>query len=100
VQAAEDPRRVDQRHELCQLDRLLGEQRHRARRVVLEHEARRVRRRAARLPERALVDEHDVGASELGEVVGDAGACHAAADDEDAGGSGRAARGVGSSHGV
>ena len=37
---------------------------HRARAAELEDEARGVRRGAARLPERTLVDEHDVAAAE------------------------------------
>ena len=72
-----------------ELDRLLGEQRHRRRRVVLEDEARRVRRRASGLPQRALVEQHDVAAAELGQVVRDAGPRDAAADDDDARGGGQ-----------
>jgi hypothetical protein len=81
-----------------QLDRLLREPRHRARRVVLEHESRRVGRRAARLPQRALVDEHDVGAPQLGQVVGHAGARDAPADDHDSGRLRCLGEGVGSGH--
>ena len=76
--------RVEGAERAEELDRLPGEQRHGRRAVVLEHEPRGVRRRAARLPQRALVEQHDVAAAELRQVVGDAGPGDAAADDHDA----------------
>ena len=75
------------------LDRPLRQARHRARRVVLEDQARGVRGRAARLPERSLVDDDDLLPARVGEVVGDAGAGDPGADDDDA-------RGLGRSHGT
>ena len=66
---------------LSSVDRRPRELRHRVRRVELEHEPRRVRRRAAGLPQRALVDDHDVGPALAREVVGDARADDAGADD-------------------
>ena len=68
-----------------QRDGVLRQPGHRARAAELEDEARGVRGRAARLPERTLVDEHDVGAAELGEVICQTGSGDAAADDDDVG---------------
>jgi hypothetical protein len=68
-----------------QTDRLLREAGHRVRRVVLEDQSRRVRRRAAGLPQRALIENDDVAAPEQREMVGHAGAGDATADDDDAG---------------
>jgi hypothetical protein len=62
-------------------DRPLRQPRHRARRVVLEDQAGRVRRRAAGLEQRPLVDDDDVLPAALGEVVGDAGAGDPGAND-------------------
>jgi hypothetical protein len=55
--------------------------RHRPRRVVLEHEPRRVRRRAAGLPQRPGVDDDQPIPPARGEVVGDAGAGDPGAND-------------------
>jgi hypothetical protein len=66
------------------LHRPLRQARHRARRVVLEHEPRRVGGRAAGLPQRALVDDDDLLPAPLGEVVGDARAGDPGADDDHA----------------
>ena len=68
-----------QRGEL--LDRPLRQARHRARRVVLEDQPGRVRGRAAGLPQRPLVDDTISLPAALGEMVGDAGAGDAGADD-------------------
>ena len=83
------PDRVEgaERREL--LDRPLRQARHRARRVVLEDQPRRVRGRAAGLEERSLVDDHDLVPAALGEMVGDAGAGDTGPDHDDAGGLGR-----------
>jgi hypothetical protein len=51
---------------------------------VLEDQARGVRGRAARLEERALVDDDDLLPPTLGEVVGDARAGDPGADDRHA----------------
>ena len=71
------------------LGRPLCQARHRPRRVVLEDQPRSVRRRAAGLEQRPLVDDHDLVPAALGEVVCDAGAGDAGPDHDDAGGLGR-----------
>ena len=58
-------------------------------RVVLEHEPGRVRRRAAGLPQRTLVEKDDAVPALLGQVVGNARAGDPAADDHHAGGAGK-----------
>ncbi len=65
-------------------DRSPGEPGHRVGRVDLEHETRGVRRRAARLPQRPLVDEDDVGPTQTREVVCQTGARDAAPHDHHA----------------
>ena len=74
---------AEQRHGVA------GHRGHHVRRVELEDQPRRVRRRAAGLQQRPLVDEDDVGPALPGEVVGHAGAGDAGPDDHHTGGSGQ-----------
>jgi DNA-binding GntR family transcriptional regulator len=59
----------------------LRELRHRRRRVELEDEPGGVRRRAARLPQRPLVDHHQVGPALADQMMGHRGARDAGPDD-------------------
>ena len=68
---------------LVELDRVLLEPRHVRVAVERVHAARRVPGRAGR--QLAPLEEHDVGPAELRQVVQDAGADDAAADDDDLG---------------
>ena len=78
--------------ELAVLARALGrERRHLLRVVDREDEVRRVSGRAAGVRQRPLVEEHDVGPAQPREVVGEAVADDAAADDDGAGSGGQAA---------
>jgi hypothetical protein len=62
-----------------------GQPSHRARAAKLEHQARRVGGGAAGLPKRSLLDQHHVAATELDEVICQAGACDTAANDDNLG---------------
>ena len=78
--------------ELAVLARALGrERRHLLGVVDGEDEVRRVSGRAAGVRQRALVEQHDVGPAQPREVVGEAVADDAAADDDGAGSGGQAA---------
>ena len=87
--AALDPARVElAAAELpVQLDRVHHHLRQRHRRAQLAHETGRVERRAAR--ELRAVEQDDVAPAQLGEVVGDRGPAHPAADDHAARGGGQ-----------
>ena len=74
---------VDRLEARVQLHRVPREPAHRARAVRLEHEPRRMRGRAPRLEQRALIDHEDVGDPQLGEVVRGARANDARSDDHE-----------------
>ncbi len=63
-------------------DRVLRDPAHRPRGVRLEDEPGRVRGRPTRLEQRTLVEDEDVGRTELGQVVRGARADHPGADDD------------------
>ena len=67
------------------LDGVAGELGHGLGAVRLEHEPRRVRRRAAGREQRALLDDDDVGPAAQDELVRDRTADDAGSDDRDAG---------------
>ncbi|KAG7150842.1 hypothetical protein HYQ46_000191 [Verticillium longisporum] len=66
------------------LDGVAGKRGQRLGRIRLEHEARRVRCRASRHLQRALLDDGDVGPSARDQLVGNVGADDASANDDDA----------------
>src|SRR5216684_693508 len=77
------PNRLEHAQRAVKLDAVAAEPHHRRRRVELRHQPGRMAGRAAR--QLALLDQVDVAQSGLREMVGDAAAGDAAADDDRAG---------------